>query len=39
MIDILRPIYTAQRQSVPADLTASALATDEYINPSIRMGS
>jgi NMT1/THI5 like len=39
MIDILRPIYTAQRQNVPDDLTASALATNQYINASIRMGS
>jgi NMT1/THI5 like len=39
MIDILRPIYTAQRQNVPADLTASALATNQYLDPSIRMGS
>jgi hypothetical protein len=39
MIDILRPIYTAQRQNVPTDLNASSIATNEYIDPSIRMGS
>jgi hypothetical protein len=39
MINILRPIYTAQRQNVPGDLTADAIATNEYIDPSIRMGS
>jgi hypothetical protein len=39
MIDILRPIYTAQRQNVPTELTADSIATNEYIDPSIRMGS
>jgi hypothetical protein len=39
MVDILRPIYTAQRQNVPADLTGDAVATNEYLDPSIRMGS
>ena len=39
MIDILRPIYTAQRQNVPADLTGDAIATNEYLDPLIRMGS
>jgi hypothetical protein len=39
MIDILRPIYTAQRQNLPADLNADSIATNEYIDPSIRMGS
>jgi hypothetical protein len=39
MIDILRPIYAAQHQNVPADLTADAIATNEYLDPSIRMGS
>jgi hypothetical protein len=39
MVDILRPIYTAQRQNVPADLTGDALATNQYLDPSIRMGS
>jgi hypothetical protein len=39
MIDILRPIYTAQRLTVPADLSADAIATNEYLDPSIRMGS
>jgi hypothetical protein len=38
MIDILRPIYTAQRQNVPPDLNADSIATNEYIDPSIRMG-
>jgi hypothetical protein len=38
MIDILRPIYTAQRLQVPGDLTADAIATNEYVDPSIRMG-
>jgi hypothetical protein len=38
MVDILRPIYAAQRQNVPDSLTGSTLATDEYIDPSIRMG-
>lgn len=39
MIDILRPIYTAQRQTVPAGLTPASIATNEYLDPSIRMGS
>jgi hypothetical protein len=39
MIDILRPIYAAQHQSVPGDLTADSIATNAYIDPSIRMGS
>lgn len=39
MIDILRPIYTAQRLTVPADLSADAIATNEFVDPSIRMGS
>jgi hypothetical protein len=39
MLDILRPIYAAQRQTLPADLTADAIATNEYVDPSIRMGS
>jgi len=39
MIDILRPIYTAQRQNVPSELNADSIATNEYIDPSIRMGS
>jgi hypothetical protein len=39
MIDILRPIYTAQHQGVPGDLTADSIATNAYIDPSIRMGS
>lgn len=38
MIDILRPIYTAQRLTVPDALTADAVATNEYVDPSIRMG-
>jgi hypothetical protein len=38
MIDILRPIYTGRRQTVPADLDADTIATNEFLDPSIRMG-
>lgn len=38
MINILRPIYAAQRVDLPADLTADAIATNEYVDPTIRMG-
>jgi hypothetical protein len=38
MVDILRPIYAAQRQTLPADLTGDAVATNEYLDPTIRMG-
>jgi hypothetical protein len=39
MIDILRPIYSGQQVTVPPDLTANSIATNEYIDPSIRMGT
>jgi hypothetical protein len=39
MIDILRPIYAAQRQNVPAEMNTGSIVTNEYIDPSIRMGS
>jgi hypothetical protein len=39
MLDILRPIYTTQRLTVPADLRGDAVATNQYLDPTIRMGS
>lgn len=44
MLDILRPIYaggttagqTQQRTPLPADLTAGQLATNEYLDPTIK---
>lgn len=38
MIDILRPIYAARRQTVPAGLDAGSLVTNEFLDPSVRMG-
>lgn len=37
MIDILRPIYDAQKKAVPADATPDALATNEYLDSSIKL--
>ena len=37
MIDILRPIYGAQNKIVPADATPAALATNQYLDPSITL--
>ena len=39
MIDILRPIYAARRQTVPDNLTATTIATNEYLDPSIKLGA
>ncbi len=38
MIDILRPIYAGRRQTVPPQLSASTIATNEYLDASVRMG-
>jgi hypothetical protein len=38
MIDILRPIYAGRRQTVPPDLNAGTIATNEFLDPSVRMG-
>lgn len=38
MIDILRPIYAGRRQAVPAELSAETIATNEFLDSSIRMG-
>lgn len=38
MIDILRPIYAGRRQVVPTELTASTIATNEFLDRSVRMG-
>jgi hypothetical protein len=38
MIDILRPIYAGRRQTVPAELSAETIATNEFLDSSIRMG-
>jgi hypothetical protein len=38
MIDLLRPIYAGRRETVPAELTASTIATNDFLDPSIRMG-
>jgi hypothetical protein len=37
MIDILRPIYGAQNKAVPADVAPGALATNQYLDPSIKL--
>jgi hypothetical protein len=37
MLTILRPIYAAQRTPVPADATAAALATNDYLDSAIRL--
>jgi hypothetical protein len=39
MLDILRPVYTAQQIDVPTGLSADDIATNEYVDPAIRMGS
>ncbi|HEY6747336.1 MAG TPA: ABC transporter substrate-binding protein [Mycobacteriales bacterium] len=39
MVDILRPIYAGKKVTVPADLSADSLVTNEYLDPSIRMAS
>jgi hypothetical protein len=37
MLDILGPIYGAQKKAVPADATPDALATNHYLDASIRL--
>ena len=37
MIDILRPIYTARGQRAPGDLTADTIATNDYLDPGVRL--
>jgi len=37
MIDILRPIYTARGQRAPGDLTANTIATNDYLDPGVRL--
>jgi hypothetical protein len=37
MLDILRPIYGAQKKSVPAEATPGALGTNQYLDASIRL--
>lgn len=37
MLDILRPIYGAQKKSVPGDATPDTLATNEYLDASLRL--
>ena len=37
MLDILRPIYGAQKKSVPGDATPDGLATNEYLDTSLRL--
>lgn len=37
MLTILRPIYGAQKTPVPADAAADALATNDYLDTSIRL--
>jgi hypothetical protein len=36
-IDLLRPIFAARNEDVPADLTASDIATNEFTDPSIHL--
>jgi hypothetical protein len=37
MLDILRPVYGAQKKPVPADATPDALATNEYLDASLKL--
>jgi hypothetical protein len=37
MLDILGPIYGGQKKAVPADATPEALATNQYLDASIRL--
>jgi hypothetical protein len=37
MLDILRPIYGAQKKALPVDATPDALATNQYLDASIRL--
>jgi hypothetical protein len=37
MLDILRPIYGAQKKALPGDATPDALATNQYLDASIRL--
>jgi hypothetical protein len=39
VIDVLRPILTAQQTDIPADLTAAKLATNEYLDKTKRLPS
>jgi hypothetical protein len=39
MIDIVTPIFTAQRQPPKEGLTPEAIATNEFIDTSIGVGS
>ncbi|MCU1677001.1 MAG: hypothetical protein JWM93_1759 [Frankiales bacterium] len=36
-IDVLKPIFAAKKQAVPADLTAESIVTNEFIDPSITL--
>jgi hypothetical protein len=36
-IAVLKPIFAAKKQPVPADLTASSIVTNEFIDPSISL--
>jgi hypothetical protein len=36
-IALLQPIFAARRDSVPADLKASDIVTNEFIDPSIHL--
>ena len=37
MLDILGPIYAAQKKAVPAGATPDALAVNRYLDASIRL--
>jgi NMT1/THI5 like len=37
MLGILRPIYGAQKKSVPGDATADTLATNEYLEAALKL--
>jgi hypothetical protein len=37
MLDILRPIYGAHKKALPVDATPDALATNQYLDASIRL--
>jgi hypothetical protein len=37
VVDVLRPILTAQKTAVPADLTADTLATNQYLDSTKRL--
>ena len=38
MMEIVTPIFTAQRKTLKPDLMPADIATNEFLDPSIRVG-